>query len=591
MPNAIASPLGVCILPEPRPNAARTVSYPQVTHEILRHAGLCYTEIATGGLADALPGLRLLLTVGDSDLTADLRARLAAWVEGGGRWLAVGGTGGASNLFGIETEAPAYGSFGGGAGTLGEGYLRREQSHPILDHLRIPLHYFNGLPAQATDATRLASALDAHQRLTNRAAITEKSVGQGCCLLIAPDIPGTLVRIQQGTGVNRDGVSAPDGTAPVGDNVLKSSDGGVLDWIFDRQPVPGVPGLQGFFEPIADQWREVLLRGLFYLAEQAGVSLPLLWLYPRNLPGLAHLSHDTDQNEPAKAERLLEVVAQAGIHSTWCVILPGYDAALIERIRAAGHELAMHYDSMSDDCPWSADLFHEQWQRLTAMFGGQEPVTNKNHYLRWEGDCELWQWCVAHGIQLDQSKGASKTGEAGFNFGTCHPYFPVDFPGNTLDVLELPTPTQDFLVFAPPAILDPMLDAVMRSHGILHLLFHPAHIDKPNVAEAILHAVAAAQAQGLEWWTAARINQWERARRQVTWSDYRQDPGGAQVTLHSGAPLEGATALWLGSQGEVSVADGAAAQVSTVTRWGFPFRAVTFDAAAGEPTPLTFQTS
>lgn len=590
METAQLAPLGVCILPEPRPNAARTVSYPHYTHEILRHAGLCYTDIATEDLAAALPGLRLLLTAGDAELPAGLQARLAAWVEGGGRWLAVGGTGGAAGLFGVAPEAPAYGSFGGGASTLGEGYLAVAVQHRILGHLARPLHYFNGLPAQVTDAQVLAGVLDAHQRLTQRVAVTEKRVGRGGCLLIAPDIPGTVVRIQQGVGVNRDGVSAPDGTAPVGDNVLKSSDGGVLDWIFDRQPVPGVPGLQGFFEPIADHWRELLLRAIFYLAEQAEVSLPLLWLYPRSLPGLAHLSHDTDQNEPAKGERLLEVVAEAGIESTWCVILPGYDAALIERIRAAGHELAMHYDSMSDNCPWRADLFHKQWEALTALFGGQEPLTNKNHYLRWEGDVDLWQWCVDHGIQLDQSKGASKTGEAGFNFGTCRPYFPVDFAGRALDVLELPTPTQDFIVFAPSAILDPMLDAVVRSHGILHLLFHPAHIDKPGVADAILHAVDAAQAQGLEWWTAARINRWERARRQVTWRDYTQDGRGAQVTLHAGAGLEGATVLWLGRAGRGSV-DGAAVDASTVTRWGFPFQAATFDAAPGSATRLAFQTS
>ena len=78
------------------------------------------------------------------------------------------------------------------------------------------------------------------------------------------------------------------------------------------------------------------------------------------------------------------------------------------------------------------------------------------------------------GIQLDQSKGASKPGEAGFNFGTCHPYFPVEFDGSPIDVLELPTPTQDLNVFAPETLLRPLLDP-RRRHGILHLLFHPTH--------------------------------------------------------------------------------------------------------------------
>ena len=489
----------------------------------------------------------------------------------------MGGVNGADDLFGVRAEAPAYGSFGGGCSTLGEGYLQTGAPHRVTAHLGDPLHFFNGIPVQATDAEIIAVVLDAHQRQTERVAVAEKRSGQGRTLLVAVDILGTVVHIQQGRGVLRDGVSAPDGTAPVGDSVLKSSDGAVLDWIFDRGPVPGVPGLRIFTQPIADQWREVLLRAIFYLADDAGVRLPLLWFYPHNLPALAHLSHDTDQNDPAKAEKLLDVVAETGIHSTWCVILPGYAGALIRRIRAAGHELAMHYDAMSDDCPWHADLFHQQWTELTAMFDGEEPLTNKNHYLRWEGDTDIWQWCAAHGIQLDQSKGASKTGEAGFNFGTCHPYFPVDFHGNVIDVLELPTPTQDFIVFAPPAILEPLLDGVLRSHGVLHLLFHPSHILTDGVADAIRHAVKTARSRGLVWWTAAQINRWERARRQVRWTDYRRNDGTDAVTLHANAPLPGATVLWLGKGDGVRV-NGVDAPTETVKRWGSTFQAVMVDA-------------
>ncbi|MCB0082015.1 MAG: hypothetical protein KDE47_13835, partial [Caldilineaceae bacterium] len=462
--------------------------------------------------------LSILVTVGETPFPPELLTAVTQWVDDGGCWLAIGGACGATTHFGVVPEAPTFGGFGGGMGTLGEGYAGAVVEHPVVDHLPMPLHFFEGVPVQAGDATVLATVRDAHQRPTQRAAVTERAVGQGRCLLIAVDLPGTIVRIQQGVGITRDGVSAPDGTAPVGDSVLKSGDGGVLDWLFDRQPVPDVPGLNAYLEPIADLWRDLLLRAIFYLATQSDTRLPLLWYYPRNLPALAHLSHDTDNNITAQGWRMLEVVNEAGINSTWCVILPGYDAELINAIVDGGHELAMHYDAMSDDCPWDAALFHEQWTALTAMFNDVAPVSNKNHYLRWEGDCEFFNWCTAHGIELDQSKGASKTGEAGFNFGTCHPYFPVDFVGNALNVLEVTTPTQDLIVFAPPVILTPLLAAVVRHHGIMHLLFHPSHIEKPGVADAIRTAVAAAKEAGLEWWTAAAINRWERARRQVRWS-------------------------------------------------------------------------
>src|SRR5579871_5460731 len=496
-------PLGVCVLPEPEPNRARTVSYPHYIHEILGHAGVCYETVETGDLAERLPRLRLLLTVGETELPEATRTTLRDWVDAGGGWISVGGLCGLEDLLGARAEPPAYQGWATGSGTLGEGYLQPvTDSHSISGFLPFPLHFFNGVPVQAAEASVLAGVRDAHQRPTGRHAVLENRVGQGRCVLIAPDVTGTVVRIQQGIAVTRDGISAPDGSAPVADGVLKSGDGGVLDWLFDRQPVPGAPGLYAFLEPIADHWRALLLRAIFTLARDLDVALPLLWFYPRNLPALGHLSHDTDNNNPERAMRLLAALKAAQVRSTWCVILPGYERRRIEAIRAAGHELALHYDAMAAD--WSEAEFERQGRHLRALFAPEVPVTNKNHYLRWEGDVAFFDWCDRHKILLDQSKGASKTGEAGFNFGTCHPYFPVAPDGTPHDVLELPTPTQDLGVFAPSALLEPLLAAALRHHGVLHLLFHPAHIFKPGVAEALRQAVT--QAQSMAWWTAAEIN-------------------------------------------------------------------------------------
>ena len=84
----------------------------------------------------------------------------------------------------------------------------------------------------------------------------------------------------------------------------------------------------------------------------------------------------------------------------------------------------------------------------------------------------------------------SKTGEAGFNFGTCHPYRPITPAGEVLPILELHTPTQDLHVFAPEELVTPLLLAATRHYGVLHLLFHPAHADKPNVADSLVRLAA-----------------------------------------------------------------------------------------------------
>lgn len=567
-------PLGVCVFAEAGANAARTVSYPRYVHEILAHAGVFSENVAPAELEAKLPGLRVLVTLGETAFSEPVRKKLNEWVSAGGAWLSVGGLCGMEELIGASRVGVSYKNWGGGIRSLGEGYLtagEQHANHPMLAHLNRPLHFFGGTAVDATSATVLASAQDAHGRPRKPAepALLERTVGKGRVVLIAPDLTGTVVHVQQGRGaVTRDGVPAPDGTSPVNDSVLKSDDGAVLDWLLDREPVPGAEGLSIFIQPIADLWREILLRGIFYLARQTQTSLPVLWLWPRQLPAIGHLSHDTDGNDEALGHKLLETLAQGEVNSTWCVILPGYGADLIRKIKDAGHEYATHYDAMTAGLPWSEQQFERQLGELTKLFGGERPVTNKNHYLRWENDTDIWDWCAKHGIGLDQSKGASKTGEAGFNFGTCHPYFPVRFDGSTIEVLELPTPTQDLFVFAPEAILEPLLAQAKKGHGVLHLLFHPAHFRHTQVADAMLTSIRRGREEGLEWWTGRQINAWERARRTARISDFSSDT----FTIVADAELPHATVLWLGK--ETLEAPGAETS-GKLTAWGFEFAAVT----------------
>lgn len=574
MESEVASPLGLCVLPEPAPNCARTVSYPQAMRAELAHLGIPYTEADHAGLSRLLGSISVLLTVGDAPIAA-ASEELLRWVESGGVWVSLGGVCGLPEMFGVEVERPAFGSWGGGVGTLGEGYLAPAGEHVLTGHLRIPLHFFNGIPVRPREGARvLATALDAHQHgSSGRAALVEAVHGGGRCLLIAPDLTGAVVRIRQGIAVTRDGVPAPDGTAPICDEVLKSGDGGVLDWVFDRVPVPDAPGLRAFLEPIADQWAELIARAVLWGASHAGARLPLLWLYPRERPAMAVLSHDSDGNDPAKADVMLRVLSETGVRSTWCLMTPGYPGSVISAVRDAGHELAMHYDAVSDGTAFSPQDFARQHRGVCELIGGR-PVTNKNHYLRWEGDTEFHQWCSEHGVRVDQSKGASKTGEAGFNFGTCHLHRPLQRDGRVVDVFEMPTPTQDLVVFAPPALGKALTESVRRAHGILHLLFHPAHIETAGVADAMRAAISGAREAGMEWWTSSEAAAWEEARLACEWDDYRAEPDGVRVTLRCPTGIADATVLWSDPEGPVA-------------RWGFKFVSERVTVGAGEARRLS----
>ncbi|WP_345526315.1 hypothetical protein [Nocardioides endophyticus] len=260
------------------------------------------------------------------------------------------------------------------------------------------------------------------------------------------------------------------------------------------------------------------------------------WLdyWPNGLSAIAHMSHDSDRNIDSQAELALKAFSEAGVRVTWCHCHPGgYSAATVAAIAAAGHEQAFHYNAM-EDTPhdrWGIDhlAFQLAWVREIT---GEHVISNKNHYTRWEGWAEFYEWCDALGIELDQSRGPSKQGTVGFPFGSAHPSRPMlglDHGNALANVLELPFHTQDLGYFADESVREPILDGVVAVHGVAHFLYHGANMeDHPAVAATVARTADDARRRGMEWWTAREINTWERSRRQVS---VQRRAGGSGVSL------------------------------------------------------------
>lgn len=513
--------------------------------EVLQRAGFFYELAPSGETGRSL----VLVLAGEHKLNAVQRKTLAAFVENGGALVSLGGLHGMGELFGAE-PLPTEIEKGFGSSPvqqLGEGYLDvRQARHPVFVGLKSSLHFFGGIAVRPTDAAAFGTVQDRHGQPRQLPVLLERRVGRGIALLIAPDLLNSIVHIQQGIPVVRDGVPAFDGTMPLNDGVLKTDDGQVLDYDFDRVTLQkGAPPL--FLYPVADELRLILVRAIRCAARTVGQPLAQIAPWPRAVPAVGCISHDSDGNQPDLAETMLAEVKQAGIRTTWCQLFPcGYPRALFDAIRTAGCEIALHYDTMKSDPDhrWSLETFLKQRQGVSEESGVKEVLSNKNHYTRWQGRLEFFRWCEKAGIKADGTMGPSKRGGCGFPRGSCQPWRPLDDetrPPRFLEVYEIPLITQDLTIHLPAQFVPQVLDQVIAHNGVAHFLFHPAHIRKPGMADALQTLVREGRARGMEWWTHAELWRWETARRSVRLQQAAGDGKKLRLKLTVSQPLKDVT--------------------------------------------------
>jgi len=575
--------------------------------EILSHAGLTWqsrspSSFAHDGGDPSSPSVLVLAGGGGSGsgpFDLQTREHIASLVRSGMALVATGGTWGLDDLLGASGHAPVVEGF---VGDL-------DPSHPVVQGLTSSLHVFGGMILRATSGTAIARLFDATRTHSMGDAIVIRQVGKGVTVAIGPDIPASVLHIQLGRTIHEDGVPAPDGTAAIDEGILKTDDGVVLDWEHDRkqsildEAIADCPGKHEtypkgdtpwFAQPTADELRALLLNAIHWAAAASGHILPALAAWPRQLTAIGLISHDSDGNLDAGARTTLDVLAQANINSTWCHIwgpkYPSqYDPSTFELIRNAGHELALHYNSLdSDGGSWGREHLATQAAFVRNEAGVDGFMSNKNHYLRWEGQVEFFHWLAGEGIQADQCKGPSKKGNVGYPHGSCQPWFPLDTAtGEFIDVLEIPLQFQDLWLTTPAYMGRQTIAQAIKHHGVAHFLFHQVHIHtKPEVAQALLAAVETGRGMGLEWWTSAQINDWERQRRAIQLSTSAEADGRLRLTITCPAPVSGATIMLpmpLDDGGTAALTlDGASGRTAATTVANLPALEITLDLPAGE---------
>lgn len=452
--------------------------------ELLEQERVTYTVLSS---LPSVGEFDLVLRAGGPDA---LSSDELAFVSTGGRLLA----------FSLE-EGPE-----GAAKSFGQGHAAVKGQ---------PLRFFAGRQLRGASLER-GSATAAE---TSAPLVQEFSIGRGRLIHMTIDVADTVVRLQQGVGLAaQDRPSAPDGTAETAEGILKADDTTTLDWIEDRGKT--ATGQPYFPFAHADRWRQWLVEEIVGIVSPRVLLRPAAW--PGGAPAVVHLSLDSDDNDLAHAETALTLLDSLGIRATWCELEGGYGAEMQRRVHAAGHEVALHYNALAmEGGVWSEETFARQLARHNAH-APVNAVSNKNHYTRFEGWDEFYQWCDAGGIRLDGTRGPSKMGNRGFLYGTSFPHRPAAFdPGAPRHrVYSLPFQTAD-IDFEPQrwgdsSIIGPLVDEVMAVGGCLHLLNHQRWLHKfASVREALTRALSVSRSRGMVAMTGKEIADWIDALRAV----------------------------------------------------------------------------
>ena len=472
--------------------------------EILAHAGFTFDWLAS--IADVTPERADILIVALADDDAATTEQLWQFAMGGGVVIGLANLNALADRLGCASAPPLDVGYAGFPGSPAEG---------------TPLRFLHAAPWQAMGSgVEQIGQLEALQPggAPAGAAVIRACVGTGIIERWAVDPAAMVVALQQGTmPVTQDGAPAPDGSAELNEGILKADDGFTLDWALDRCTTS--TGQPYFAYPYADLWREVFLQRLLHLALEKNLALPFIDDCPQGVAAIALMSHDSDLNDNDSALTTLRLEQEAGIHSTWCIIEPGYAPEVYEQIKAQGHELAFHYNAVEHEgYKWDAADFTRQLEWFKQATG-RAAASNKNHYTRFEGWGEFFSWLEQTGIGLDQTRGPSKRGNVGLLFGTCHPFRPIawhDESNRCYDVLELGFLTQDMDLgsWADSSVIGPFIDQVQRVRGVAHFLFHPVHLhQQETVRRAFAMVIGELRRRGFTFWTSEQISAWERTRR------------------------------------------------------------------------------
>jgi hypothetical protein len=523
---------------------SNTNPYSHYYAEILRAEGLnLYSIVALESLSAAALAPLDTVILAELALTQAQADTLAAWVDGGGRLIAMRPDAKLAGLLGITSAGT----------TLNNAYLKVDVTAPPGGGIVDATIQFHGTADRYTlsGASAVATLYSNATTATTNPAVTMRTVGAngGWAAAFTYDLARSVVLTRQGNpawaGQERDGVS------PIRSSDMFVAGGGQPDWV----------DLNKVAIPQADEQQRLLVNLIQHLNVDRK-PLPKFWYLPNGEKAVVIATGDDEWPDTTGTQgRFERYIANSPVGcdpADWeCLRFTSYiweavglTDAQARAFHEQGFEIGLHTQNFCVNftpanlpATYTAQL--AEWAQ--KYFSLPMPTTGRYHCIVWSDWDSQPKAELQHGIRFDTNyyyfPASWVQNRPGFMTGSGIPMRFTDTTGNMIDVFQGTTQLTDESGQTYPFTPNTLLDRAVGPEGYYGMFVANMHDSNKPTSFEDDQLVASAQNHGVPVVTSRDVLNWLHAKEHASFGNLSWGSDTLSFTIAAPAAAAGLVAM------------------------------------------------